>query len=241
MLDRVLEPEVMDDADEAASYDAMDHAQPNAAFVDRLMALGIARCERALDLGTGPGDIPILLCAQSDKLPGAGKSHGVSGRGTPLKAVGLAVFAVDLAQTMLDLAKPKVAAAGLSLRIELRQMDVKALDLPDASFDAVFSNTILHHIPEPLSMLQEAARVLKPGGLLLIRDLRRPDTQQELDRLVTLHAAECDAEQRRLFAESLRAALTPDELRDLAAQAGLDGAQVVVDTDRHMSLQRGVG
>lgn len=220
MLERVLEPEVMDNADEAASYDAMDHAQPNAAFVDRLLSLGVGRCAKALDLGTGPGDIPVLLCQQSAGRP--------------------AVFAVDLAKTMLDLAKPKVAAAGLSQRIGLAQMDVKALDLPDASFDAVFSNTILHHIPQPLAMLQEAARVLRPGGLLLIRDLRRPDSQQELDRLVALHAADCDDEQRRLFAESLHAALTPDELRGLAAQAGLIGAEVVVDTDRHMSLQRGV-
>ena len=218
MLDRVLEPEVMDNADEAAAYDAMDHAEPNAAFVERLLSLGVGRCDKALDLGTGPGDIPILLCKEAAPLPG--------------------VFAVDLAQTMLVLARAKVAEAGLAERIELAQMDVKALNLPDASFDAVFSNTILHHIPEPLAMLQEAARVLKPGGLVLIRDLRRPDSQDALDRLVALHAADCDAEQRRLFAESLHAALTPDELRILAAKAGLVGAQVVVDTDRHMSLQR---
>ena len=45
-------------------------------------------------------------------------------------------------------------------------------------------------------------------------------------------------EQRRLFAESLHAALTPDELRDLANDNGLADAEVVIDTDRHMSLQR---
>ena len=140
MLDRVLEPEVMDNADEAAAYDAMDHAEPNAAFVERLLSLGVGRCDKALDLGTGPGDIPILLCKEAAPLPG--------------------VFAVDLAQTMLVLARAKVAEVGLAERIMLAQMDVKALDLPDASFDAVFSNTILHHIPEPLAMLQEAARVL---------------------------------------------------------------------------------
>jgi len=217
MLDRVLEPEVMDNPAEAQAYDAMDHNQPNLAFVDRLLELGIDRCKTALDLGTGPGDIPILLCGPTSDL---------------------SITAVDLAYSMLELAKHKVELAGLPRRITLAQMDVKQIDLPDDSFDAVFSNTILHHIPEPAAMLAEAARVLKPGGLLLIRDLYRPETLDQLNALVDLHAAECDAEQRRLFGESLHAALTPDELRNLAQQNGLDDAQVVIDTDRHMSLQR---
>ena len=111
-------------------------------------------------------------------------------------------------------------------------------DLPDDSFDAVFSNTILHHIPEPAMMLAEAARVLKPGGLLLIRDLYRPGSIDELNTLVEQHAGDCDAEQRKLFADSLHTALTPDELRTLADANGLTDCEIVIDTDRHMSLQR---
>ncbi|MEM6506967.1 MAG: class I SAM-dependent methyltransferase [Planctomycetota bacterium] len=219
MLQRILEPEVMDDVAEAVAYDAMDHTQPNLSFVERLIELGIGRCDKALDLGTGPGDIPVMLC---------GPTGGVS------------VLAVDLAKSMLDLAKRKIGLAGLSNRITLAQMDVKSLDLPDDCCDALFSNTILHHIPEPEAMLAEAARVLKPGGLLLIRDLVRPETKEQLDALVDQHAGDCDDQQRQLFADSLHAALTPHELGGLAQANGLGDCNVVIDTDRHMSLQRAV-
>lgn len=216
MIDRVLESEVMDDPAASAAYDAMDHTLPNRAFVERLIELGIDRCSSALDLGTGPGDIPVHLCGQVAQLR---------------------VMAVDLAATMLELAETKVWEADLADRIELVHMDVKSLDFADDSFDAVFSNTILHHLAEPGKMLAEAARVLRPGGLLLIRDLFRPDTEAQLDALVAKHAVDCDPEQRQLFADSLRAALTPDELRNLANQQGLNAAHLTIDTDRHASLQ----
>ena len=252
MLQRIPEPEVMDDVAEAAAYDAMDHTQPNMAFVERLLELGIDRCENALDLGTGPGDIPIMLCealasvgcpGSSESEPpertGVDVSQAVRSRGSQSLHPGHPdILAVDLAQSMLDLAKRKVSLAGLDNRVTLAKMDVKALDLPDHRFDAVFSNTILHHLPEPAAMLAEAARVLKPGGLLLIRDLYRPDSLEQLNALVDQHAGDCNAEQRKLFADSLHAALTPNELHELVDANGLKDCEIVIDTDRHMSLQR---
>ncbi|HED64745.1 MAG TPA: hypothetical protein ENJ09_04230 [Planctomycetes bacterium] len=68
----------------------------------------------------------------------------------------------------------------------------------------------------------------------------RPANRAELERLVELHAADATPYQRRLFADSLGAALTPAELESLARNAGIEGAEVVVDSDRHMSLQRRV-
>ena len=59
-MQRQLEPEVMDDLQEAVAYDRMDHVQPNEAFVARLIELGAHG--RMLDIGTGPGHIPLLVC-----------------------------------------------------------------------------------------------------------------------------------------------------------------------------------
>ncbi len=213
-MQRTLEPEVMDTAAEAADYDAMDHAEPNRAFVERLAALGARG--RALDIGTGPGHIPLLAC---ERLP-------------DLRVVG-----IDLSAHMLALAEKKRAASPHRARLAFRRADAKGLSFEDGAFDTVFSNTILHHIPDPRALLSEARRVLRPGGVLLIRDLYRPESVERADALVRLHAADASAPARELFRASLHAALTPAELRAAADEAGLAGAELTVDTDRHMSLQ----
>ena len=214
-MQRVLEPEVMDSPEEVRAYAAMDHAAVNRAFVERLFALGAAG--RMLDIGTGPGHIPLEICARS------AEAH---------------VVGVDLAQHMLAYARGLRDASPNASRIELRSADAKALDFRDACFDAVCSNTILHHIPDPVPFLREAGRVLRPGGALLIRDLFRPGTEREVDALVALHAADDTPAQRKLFRDSLCAALTPEELRAAAEAAGLCDVEVRVDSDRHVSLQR---
>ena len=215
VLQRVLETEVMDSAEEAASYDAMDHREPNSSFVQRLVELGGRG--HMLDIGTGPGHMPILVCQAISSST---------------------VVGVDMSQHMLKIAGQHLAASGLTDRISYQLADAKRLPWPDGAFDTVYSNTILHHIPDPRPYLCEAVRVLRPGGVLLIRDLYRPPTQQQLDELVAQHAGDATADQRAMFADSLHAALTPDELRAMVERLSFTDLEVVVDTDRHMSLQR---
>ena len=205
----------MDDVAEAAAYADMDHTAVNRAFVDRLDALGAGG--RMLDIGTGPADIPLLVV---DRWSDA------------------RVVAVDLAPAMLALAAQRRDASPHAARLELVLGDARSLPLDDRSFDAVFSNTILHHLEDPVPFLREGGRLLRPGGALLIRDLYRPDSESRVQELVALHAAAMSPLGRELFTASLRAALTPDELRAAADAAGLADAALVIDTDRHMSLQR---
>jgi ubiquinone/menaquinone biosynthesis C-methylase UbiE len=215
-MQRTLEPEVMDTPEEADGYDAMDHSGPNAAFVDRLIALGAGG--RMLDIGTGPGHIPLLVC---ERLPRA------------------RVVGVDLSDHMLRHAERHRSTSPHRERVEFRRSDAKGLDFPDGTFDAVFSNTILHHIPDPRPFLREAWRVLRAGGVLLIRDLYRPPSPERALELVREYAAGETPYQRELFRASLHAALEPDELRAIARELGLTGVELCLDSDRHMSLQTG--
>ncbi len=212
-LSRVLEPEAMDTADEARDYDAMDHAAVNARFVaDFLDAHGPCRGGEILDVGTGPARIPIALCRADGKAR---------------------VIGVDLAMTMLATAGRNIEEAGLAGRIRLERGDAKRLGASDASFEAVVSNTIIHHIPDPALAMAEMARLVAPGGTIMVRDLARPDDQAEVDRLVSSYAGREPKAARDLFEASLHAALTPGEVRKIIEGLGLPGSGVSMTSDRH--------
>ncbi|HJT76944.1 MAG TPA: methyltransferase domain-containing protein, partial [Gemmataceae bacterium] len=198
MLPRVLEPEVMDSAAEACDYDAMDHAAVNRVFVADLLAVWDGR-GAVLDVGTGTAQIPIELCR---------------------RAATAQVVAVDLAEHMLAVGRDNVRRAGLDGRVRLERCDAKALPFADAAFGAAVSNSIVHHIPEPGRVLAEMVRVAAPGGRLFVRDLLRPDDEPQLRRLVETYAGGANAHQRQMFADSLHAALTLAEVRDLVAALG---------------------
>jgi len=219
-LNRILEPEVMDSPEEATDYDSMDHREVNRRFVDDVLAALSEFCILnseldILDLGTGTALIPIELCQ----------------RYAPSR-----VMAVDAAVNMLELARYNIEATSLTQRIELAHVDAKKLPFSDAMFDVVMSNSIIHHIPEPIHVLREAVRVARQGSLLFIRDLLRPETDEHLKSLVDTYAAGANDHQRQMFAESLHAALSLSEIRELIASLGFSQESVQPTTDRHWTF-----
>src|SRR5436305_4621582 len=97
MLPRVLEPEVMDSAEEARDYDAMDHAAVNRVFVADFLRVWNGE-NFILDVGTGTAQIPIELCRQDARAE---------------------VVAIDLADHMLAVARANVERAGFAGRIQI--------------------------------------------------------------------------------------------------------------------------
>jgi ubiquinone/menaquinone biosynthesis C-methylase UbiE len=223
VLTRVLEPEVMDTAEEAADYDAMDHGSVNAKFCEELLAAGGVG-PAVLDVGTGTALIPVELCRREPAVR---------------------VVAIDLARHMLGRARQNVVRAGFQDRIMLEIVDAKRLPYPDGAFATVVSNSIVHHIPEPAGALREMFRVTAPGGRLFVRDLARPDSDAEVDRLVELYGGSAPEDpalrasferQRELLRASLHAALTADEVAQMAADLGIPRDAVAMTSDRHWTL-----
>jgi ubiquinone/menaquinone biosynthesis C-methylase UbiE len=220
MLTRILEPEVMDSLEEAFDYDRMDHSAVNRLFADDFLATAPARLPgsdacRVLDVGTGTAQIPIALAPRRNDLR---------------------ITAIDLAGHMLQLARRNVVQAGLTAQIQLERVDAKVLPFAAGAFDAVISNSIIHHIPEPRTAFREMVRVLRGGGALFVRDLLRPPDLETLDRLVAAYAGEANEHQRQMFRDSLRAALSLEEVAGLLADAGLPPDWVRQTSDRHWTI-----
>ncbi|MGD9721030.1 MAG: class I SAM-dependent methyltransferase [Pirellulales bacterium] len=215
-LERVLEPEVMDSAEDAHDYDAMDHAEVNRRFVGDFLAarqrVALPADAPVLDIGTGTAQIPIELCTREPRAR---------------------VVAVDLAAHMLRVAAENVARARLADRITLEHIDAKGLPYVDGHFAAVMSNSIVHHVPEPKRVLAEMLRVTRSGGLVFVRDLARPLDENQVRHLVDSYAAGCNAHQRQLFDDSLRAALSVEEIQALVVELGYAAETVAATSDRH--------
>lgn len=80
----------------------------------------------------------------------------------------LTVTGIDFSEDMLQKAREKVADMAFGHVQELRQMDARTLDFPDASFDVIAAMHVLSVVPEPERVMSEIARVLKPGGKVVI-------------------------------------------------------------------------
>jgi ubiquinone/menaquinone biosynthesis C-methylase UbiE len=201
----------MDTEDEALGYDQMDHSQVNRVFISDFRAVWNGRSP-IIDLGTGTAQIPIEFCRQAPQGN---------------------IIALDAAAHMLRVATANVANAGYTARITLQLVDAKGLPFADHSIAAVMSNSIIHHIPTPLTVFREIARVVAPGATIFVRDLFRPADHATLDNLVRTYAGAATAHQQRMFAESLHAALTLAEVQTLVQEVGFDPRGVTQTTDRH--------
>lgn len=214
LLKRQLEPEVMDTTEDACDYNAMDHAAVNQIFVADFLASGFERGD-VLDVGTGTALIPIELCRRNSECR---------------------VMAIDLAVAMLDLARLNIEIAGLTQRIQLAQIDAKQMPFRSEMFDAVISNSIIHHLPQADSCLAESVRVTKSGGRLFFRDLLRPENETRLQEIVQTYAGKENQHSQQLFADSLRAAFTLAEVRAMVGRLGFAPESVLATSDRHWTF-----
>ena len=191
-MDRIPEPELMEDAAQALAYARADFADVNQGFVDRFRATFADLTRgRVLDLGCGPADIPIRLV-----------------RALPA----FHVTAVDGSEAMLVQARKAVAEAGAWGRVVLLRARVPALPFRPEIFDAVISNSLLHHLSDPHPFWEEVLRLSRPGAALLIMDLFRPDSPERAREIVEAAAADADPILKQDFFNSLLAAFTIDEV-----------------------------
>jgi ubiquinone/menaquinone biosynthesis C-methylase UbiE len=143
------------------------------------------------------------------------------------------ITAVDGSAPMLALAQDAVRSAALDARIILIQGYLPGLPLEDHVYDAILSKDLLHHLPDPLMLWKEIARLGKRGAAVYVMDLVRPLAPSDARRIVDTVAASDDPILREDFYRSLCAAFTPAEVQEQLIASGLD-LRVQRLSDRHM-------
>ena len=212
MMERRLEAEVMDDPDQVLAYAQADFESENQGFVDRFLELYDELDEaHILDLGCGPGDIPIRLA----------RKHATC-----------RVTGVDASAPMIDWANRLTREAGFQDRLTFLCQRIQDLSL-DAPADALMSNSLVHHIPNPLRFWFGVKNFVKSGGPVLVMDLLRPESEEEAKALVDQYAADESEQLRQDFYHSLLAAFTEDEVAAQLAELNLSRLMVDVPDDRH--------
>lgn len=215
-MERVLEPELMDDPAQAEAYAAADFDASNSLFVE-LFATRFPDYPGAgamLDLGCGPGDIALRLATAYP----ATEVHGLDGAGA-----------------MLSLAEAAAAAAGeAGQRVRFIQGLVPGAALPRARYDAIVSNSLLHHLHRPETLWESVRQLGQPGAPVLIMDLARPADEAAARDLVDTYAAGDPEVLRTDFHNSLLAAFEPAEVRAQLAAADLP-FEVATVSDRHLA------
>jgi SAM-dependent methyltransferase len=226
-MERICEPELMDDVQQAREYSEADFSASDASTVGRIFSrfpdgqLGA----RILDLGCGPGNITFPLAARS---PGA------------------TVLGLDGAAEMLAIADrrrhalPGGAAGEAASRLAFHRavLPLPATGLAElgGAFTALVSNSLLHHLHDPLVLWRSLRQLGAPGAAVYVCDLRRPDSEAALAQLLSLHAAMAPPLVRRDFALSLRAAFRPQEISDQLRALGLEALRVESRDDRYLEV-----
>ncbi len=215
-MDRIPEPEIMDDPAQALAYARADFSAPHNHFVDLFRErFGDRLAGTILDLGCGPGDICRRLAAAFPQC----HIHGI-----------------DASTAMLELARADTAAQSPDKDIEYFQGYLPAVQLPLPHYDILTSNSLLHHLHDPATLWQSIVAYARPGSIVFVMDLLRPKSRAQAESLLLQYAGNEPEVLQKDFFNSLLAAYRPDEVSAQLQQQGLGQLRIQVVSDRHFTV-----
>lgn len=214
-MERMPEPELMNDPAQAKAYAHADFEDAHSAIVAHFCRV-FGKHEKPhtmLDLGCGPADISIRFARLYPDCR---------------------IDAVDGAHFMLEQARGCIEHAELQQQISLHLQRLPDCELPEKNYQAIVSNSLLHHLHDPQALWTTVRNYAIPGTAIFICDLYRPQTPEQAEDLVFRYAAGEPEILRRDFHNSLLAAFTLDEVQTQLDMAGLRGLKLEPISDRHL-------
>jgi len=202
---------------QTSAYAQADFAEPHQRIADRFGGTfpDLTLFGTVLDLGCGPADLLIRFARAWPDV----QFHGIDG-----------------SPAMLAEGNTAIATAALGDQITLYEQLLPAKSLPLPTYEAVISNSLLHHLHDPLILWQTLKLAAAPSAAIYITDLRRPESTGKAQTLVDTYSRHEPTILKQDFYHSLLAAFTPAEVQQQLADAGLTSLQVSVTSDRHLQI-----
>ncbi len=217
-MERVLEPELMEEDAQAKAYAEADFSSAHNNFV-KLFKYYFNNQEisgNVVDLGCGPGDISFRFALAFEQCT----IHGVDG-----------------SEAMLGYGRKILSNANdIKSRVKLINGMMPDVDLPCGKYDVVICNSTLHHFHNPETFWESVKKYAKPGTPIFVMDLKRAVSVEEAQQLRDKYAANEPEILRNDFYNSLFAAFKYEEIVKQLKEAGLDHLSVKVVTDRHVII-----
>lgn len=217
-MQRVPEPELMIDPQQAEAYAGADFSVGHQAIVDALAKKfpDLEPDSTCLDLGCGPLDVSMRLLHKFPKL----QIHGVDG-----------------SAPMLELGRGELVKAGFEQRMTLFNQCLPVLTLPQESYPLIFSSSLLHHLHQPADLWTVVKKMSAPSTKVYVADLYRPESRAAAEAMVQRYTPNEPEILQLDFLNSLLAAFSIEEVKLQLAEAGLaDCLNIEILTDRHMVI-----
>lgn len=216
--ERVMEPESMETLDEVLAYDKLTMkylAILHNGFIETVINSSPEE-GNFLEVGCGTGRISIGIAKYTNNIELNG---------------------IDLSENMLNVARENARDEKVDQKVNFQIGDAKNIPFEDNMFDAVFCHNMLHHLPDPISVVLEMKRVIKDDGAILIRDLKRIRSI-----LIPLHIHILGLPYNQLmkkeYRDSIKAALSVDEWEELFILANIPDAGLTKQFITHQGIER---
>jgi len=214
-MQRIPEPELMEDKEQGLTYARADFSGPNRQFLQLFAEKhpDFSGSGRVLDLGCGPAVILIRFARIYPECTCVG---------------------IDGAEAMLAPGYSAVQAGGLAGRITLLCRCLTCVE-NIGGYQVVLSNSLLHHLHRPEVLWQTMCDCALPGARIMIMDLFRPPSKEAARHIVETYAAGEPEILKKDFYNSLLAAFRVDEVRGQLQRAGINLFCAEV-SDRHLAV-----
>ena len=214
-MERQAEPELMDEGEQARAYAFADFETPHEYFIELFKQYfpNDTIDGDVLDLGCGPADVIIRFAKHFPDC---------------------AILGIDGADAMLKYGKKAIDEAQLSHRIHLQKAHLPHTQIPQRNYQVIMSNSLLHHLDNPLSLWKVIKNYAQSGTRIFIMDLMRPRSQSAAGDLVEEYAGNEPDILKRDFYQSLLAAYTVGEVEEQLERERLLDLIVKPVSDRHL-------